>query len=68
MSKPNKPICKRHEPKQSGEASSYCVHCGAQIEPVECSACSGCGVTEDTMDDCPKCNGSGISKWRRPKL
>jgi len=60
-----KPRCRKHEPERESDSVSNCIHCDAHIEPVECSACSGCGVTEDTMDDCPKCNGSGISKWRR---
>lgn len=62
MSAPKKPKCRKHEP---GEIGNVCRFRLADIEPVECTACSGCGVTEDTMDDCPECNGSGISRWRR---
>ena len=62
-----KPKCRKHEPERASDNVSNCIHCGVHIEPVECAACGGCGVTEDTMDDCPKCNGSGISRWRRLK-
>ena len=61
MSKIKKPRCRKHEPGDIGDVCRFCL---ADIERVECPACSGCGVTED-MDDCPECDGSGISRWRR---
>lgn len=65
MSKTKKPRCRKHEPVLPVGIDNHCDHCGVSIERVECAACSGCGVTEDTIDDCPECNGSGISGWRR---
>ncbi len=56
----------KHEPIEPISAfQNLCKHCHAWIEAVECLACEGCGVTEDTMDDCPKCKGTGAKKWRK---
>ena len=63
MIKPKKPRCRKHE-SENVESPVTCRHCAKQIEAVECSACSGGGVADNTIDDCPKCNGSGISRWR----
>ena len=62
MSKTKKPRCRKHEP---GEIGDVCRFCLADIESVECDVCGGCGVADNTIDDCPKCSGSGISMWRR---
>jgi len=56
----------KHEPKDQIAAFEHtCKHCGQNIEPAaHCKACDGTGWDYDKEDDCPKCNGSGVKRWR----